>query len=140
MGHDANIFFRAKPGFQVSDFEDSLPAGFDLIPISDYEREERLPDATHQLETVERLYEEGYERGSWPIICAAVMTLLATENVERVWYGDDQSIPAELTQARVLELCAHYMTHGHRPSKQFRREASAWLTARIESINCPPDH
>ena len=114
MGLDTTIYFRAKPGFDVEKFDCYLPGGFEMKPIPDYCADE-YPDATHELDCGHRYYGEGYERGPWPHIAAALMILFASEGVERVWYGSDCSGPSEIKPEDVLKTSAYYMANGRRP-------------------------
>lgn len=114
MGLDTTIYFRAKPGFTADALENYLPSGFDVRPIPDYCSYE-YPEATHELDTGHRYYGEGYERGPWPHIAAALMILFASEGVERVWYGSDCSGPGEVKPEAVLKTSAYYMANGCRP-------------------------
>lgn len=137
MGLDTTIYFRAKPDFRDDALETYLPSGFTVRPIPDYCQDE-CPEATHELDTPHRYYGEGYERGPWPHIGAALMVLFATESVERVWYGSDCSGPGEIKPEDVLKVSAHYMANGHRP---YRRPAqvniAAQPTARTEHRHNP---
>lgn len=121
MGLDVTIYFRAKPGFDADKLDSHLPNGFEVVPIPDY-CEAEYPDATHELDTCYRYYGEGYERGPWPHIAAALMILLVSENVERVWHGSDCAGPHEITKEEVLKTCAYYMEHGRRP--YYRRQGT----------------
>lgn len=114
MGLDTTIYFKAKPGFSDALFETYLPSGFTSKPISDYSADE-YPDATHELDSGHRYYSKGYERGPWPYIASALMVLLATKGIERVWYGNDCARASEIKPEDVLEISAHYMANGHRP-------------------------
>lgn len=117
MGLDTTIYFRAKPDFTADALENYLPSGFDVRPIPDY-CDDEYPDATHELDTGHRYYGEGYERGPWPHIAAALMTLFASEGVERVWYGSDCSGPREIKPEDVLKTSAYYMANGCRPYRR----------------------
>jgi hypothetical protein len=114
MGLDTTIYFRARDDFSSNALENYMPNGFDVTKIPDYCHDD-YPDATHELDTCHRYYGEGYERGPWPHIAAALMILFATEGVERVWYGSDCEGPSEIKPEDVLKTCAHYMAKGCRP-------------------------
>lgn len=114
MGLDTTIYFRAAPDFDVNNFDASFPPGFTPRPIPDY-RADEYPEATHELDTACRYYGEGYGRGPWPHIAAALMVLFATEGVSKVWYGSDCAGPREIEPDEVLRVSAYYMSHGRRP-------------------------
>lgn len=116
MGLDATIYFRTTDG-QMPMLERDLPPGFAIEAVDDPEN--APPGATHICNNNERYYGDGYERGSWPRLGAALMLLHACETVERVWYGpnnyeDTRECPAE----RVLAICAHFMAFGERPYRR----------------------
>lgn len=114
MGLDAVIYFRAAQGLDQEDLETYLPSGFDMGPAPEHCAEE-YPDATHKLDCVCRYYGDGYERGPWPHIAAALMVLFASRGVERVWYGNDGAGPWEIKPGDILRLSEHYMSVGCRP-------------------------
>jgi hypothetical protein len=46
------------------------------------------------------------------------MSLLASDNIDKVWYGGDLLEPLDfnlMTIERVLEISKHYMLNGNRP-------------------------
>ena len=112
MGVDVELYFQ-KTG--ELEFEREFPAGWEVCEIRDYKKEDH-PEATHEFDTMSRLYSDGYERGSWPDICAVLMILHACPGVGKVWYGGDSyvSLP-EFTVDDVLDLSNHFMKHGERP-------------------------
>ncbi len=118
MGLDTTIYFRASSGFTAGGLESHLPSGFSVRDIEGYSKDE-FPQATHEIDTFARYYGMGYERGPWPLISAALMTLLATEDVEKVWYGNDGAGAQEITPDDVLRISKHYMANGHRPYRNF---------------------
>lgn len=115
MGVDTCIYFRASADFSEDRLERPLPKIFSIRPLPDYLTAD-YPDATHELDTCARFYGEGYERGPWPDISAALMILFASDGVERVWYGGDCTDQiAETKPEDVLRISAHFMANGHRP-------------------------
>lgn len=111
MGLDTTIYFRANAEFTEDKLEHYLPVGFTVVPMPRYDLA-MYPYATHELHTGHRYYGEGYPRGPWPHICAALMILFATESVERVWYGSDCSGPEEIRPADIIRISLYYMGNG----------------------------
>lgn len=116
MGFDAKIYFRSKTA--ELHLEDTLIPEFTISPIDDktlYKATyngESLAEATHKVCCgCLRYYGKGYERGPWPSLAAVLMELLASEDVEKVWYGIDDD-PPEIDAAEVAAISVHYMTHG----------------------------
>lgn len=108
MGVDAEIYFRAKDGFEMIE-----PLSYE--EASAY-RKAHQPLATHEIETSQRYYDFGYERGPWPEIAGILMILLASPDVEMVWYhGDHKSEDDPLTKERLLGITDWYLKNGHRP-------------------------
>ena len=111
MGVDAEIYCECdgEPNELV------LPRGFTLEPADAYARE---AGATHKVVSFAHYYGIHYTRGSWPNICAVLMSLFASSNVKRVWYFGDSSMIEEalpISQETVLRISRYYMTHGKRP-------------------------
>ena len=115
MGIDAQIAFKAQGSIEL---ERDLPIGYEITTAREYvsSGDGKAPGATHEIRTMERYYGPGYERGSWPRLCGALMLLHACPAVEKVWYGGDcdYSIP-ECTVDDVLQISRHFMEHGERP-------------------------
>lgn len=110
MGIDVELYFKAEG--DISDLQ--LGNNFEIVPARDHKKEDH--DITHEAHTLMRYYGKGYERGSWPEICAAIMKLMADERISKVYYGGDCSDKMPLvTIEDVLETSRHYMTVGHRP-------------------------
>lgn len=113
MGVDAMIYFKAKNS--DVDLDWNLPNGFSVSAV-DGETYLETCGATHQVSTYARYYGKGYERGPWGDICAVLMLLHASPDVEKVWYsGDCVDVAEEFTPEKVLELSEHYMKFGNRP-------------------------
>lgn len=112
MGIDTCICFKA-----VGDTTDTwfgMPQGCTLRP--EVSGDEKEVGATHQLDNPWRFYGEDYERGPWPSIAAALMTLMACPGIEKIWYyGDCDDQPVELTETRLIRLTRHYILNGNRP-------------------------
>lgn len=81
------------------------------------------------INSLDRYYGEGYERGPWPKIFAKVMFALAHFPDARVYYlsdshdftqTDDNSW-CEASQENLAKLWAHYLKHGHTPYRGFFR-------------------
>ena len=117
MGLDTVILFKAKDGFN---FENELPPGFTVQSIPDHLSEE-YPEATHELDTNYRYYGDGYERGPWPRIGAALMILFASMGIEKVWYGSDCTGPQEIQPEDVNKISLHYMLNGERPYRGIKQ-------------------
>ena len=114
MGVDACIYVKTRTGEDPT-LCDSLPQGCSVRAIG----EEYCEGATHEIDQYWRYYGPGYERGPWPSICAVLMALHASPDVETVWYfGDCDEDDAPFTPDRVLEFSKHYMTVGDRPYRQ----------------------
>lgn len=112
MGVDARIYFEQTGDL---DFERSFPSGFSVDELRECQRELH-PGATHEVDSGSRYYGEGYERGSWPDICAVLMLLHACLGVGKVWYGGDScETISEFGIDDVLETSRHFMLHGERP-------------------------
>lgn len=126
MGCDAEIYFRAKEGAKVFvDLPKDRLTPTKIVRIGDkddfgYEIEGPL-GATHVVQNDYCFYGPGYERGPWPSICAILMQLLMSSDVEVVWYDGD-STPIEkmkpLEINRVLKISEHYMRNGHEPYEE----------------------
>ena len=111
MGVDACIYFKTRNG-EEPDLYDSLPKGAAII-----EAEEWMQDGcTHAVNQEWRYYGPGYERGPWPRIAAILMTLMASEDVETVWYyGDCSDGDEPFTPSRLEQYNNHYIANGDRP-------------------------
>lgn len=116
MGLDATIYFE-KTG--ELEFERDFPAGYSLYELNDGQRDDAADDgadgATHGIDTLDRYYGIGYERGPWPAICGVLMLLHACRGVGRVWYGGDGGHVPLCPPEEVLRISAHFMEHGERP-------------------------
>lgn len=111
MGIDACIYMKLSDGCDEPRLERELPAGYQIIRANEWAPE----GATHEVDQSERYYSEGYARGSWPNLCAALMLLLSSPDVEKVWYGGDcTETPDECTPETVLRLSTYFMEHGER--------------------------
>ena len=116
MGLDVEIFFKTKDG-EYPKLERYVPLGFDIVQKESW----CSPlEATHKVETFERYYGDGYERGDWTKICAVLMLLHASEEVEEVWYFADCCDGPRICRIEdVLELSKHFMEVGERPYRNF---------------------
>ena len=111
MGIDTCIYVKTRDGNEP-DVCDLLPNGCRVVPASECAAD----GATHEIDQNWRYYGPGYERGPWPSICAVLMALHASPNVETVWYFGDSTIGDDpFTPQRVHEFSAHYMREGDRP-------------------------
>lgn len=118
MGLDVRICFCAKKAFSVDRLPWHLPRAYELEPASDY----HPAGATHAIYTADRYYGEGYARGNWPEICRALLTLLACQDIEAVWYGNDCCDDLELIDlAFITKMSAYWIKHGNRPYLDFFR-------------------
>lgn len=114
MGVSASIYFRVREG---SDLDvDAIPFNDRYCTLVDANPNDAPPTATHKLKNEWRWYDETYNRGWWPDIAVALMILLATPDVETVWYGPDTISPLGddhvITPERVAGLNLHFMRHG----------------------------
>jgi hypothetical protein len=117
MGIAASIYFRTRDGHDPT-LCDALPQGCDIGKADECACE----GATHEVRQHWRYYGPGHERGPWPLIAAALMTLHASADVETVWYyGDCESGEDPFPPQQVQEFTAHYIRVGHRP---YRRDNS----------------
>ena len=115
MGIDACIYFRTTDGKWPDTGRHGLPEGYEIVEQGQDGYDIDI-DCTHSVDTLARYYGPGYERGNWGQICTVIMILHASENVDKVWYdGDGTSTPKECTPEDVVNICFHYMKHGHRP-------------------------
>ena len=118
MKLDAMIYFRSKA--EHPKLENELGAGFVITPIDEYDAEE-IPEATHEVDCGgSRYYGKDYERGRWTLLAAVLMELHASEDVEKVWYGNDCSTPLEITPEGVNGISLHFMKHGELPYRRGR--------------------
>ena len=132
MGIDAVIHFKTKDGKEPT-LERDLPCGYSISNHIFYECEDSFNNYSNHgntppldkvkpdfsIDTYERFYGIGYERGSWPNICATLMILFASEDVTNVWYnGDCSEYLREITINDVLELSRHFMENGERPYRR----------------------
>lgn len=113
MGIDAVIFFKSKKEKPLLDWD--LPED---VKIESAENSDlyKAKEATHQLDVPWRYYGPHYERGPWPYMVAALMILISSPDIEKVWYGGDSSDELkEVTPQYLNEISLHFMTHGNRP-------------------------
>lgn len=119
MEIDANIYYQSLDGLEPTDLSLGSESWFKIRPLPDYHEES---DATHELYSGVRYYGEHYERGPWPQICAALMQLVASPNVGKVWYtgyySDGRASTHPITIDDILTLSRHYMLNGERPYRQ----------------------
>jgi hypothetical protein len=124
MSIDPEIFVEAD---RSAELRIVLPNGFSMgavdLPYLDGDTEWPPKGATHKVDSGgHRYYDIGYERGQWPPICAALMALIASPDVQHVWYCGDSddaprvwSTPTPCDAERVLRISAHYMRVANRP-------------------------
>lgn len=118
MGIDARIYVKAKT--PTLDLDWMLPAGYTIEPYI-HSLDCGDDELTHEvLMDGDRFYEDTYERGPWPKICHALMSLLACREVVEVYYGSDCGSfpPPPITPEDVLEISRHWMRHGNRPYRE----------------------
>lgn len=115
MGIDVVIYFQADEDFSDNHLERFLGNGFDVVNVIDWQLDTYdINGATHVIDTFERYYGPGYERGDWGKICRVLMLLHACPKVKKVWYGGDCN-PTPCPPERVLEISKYYMENGERP-------------------------
>ena len=71
--------------------------------------------ATFEIYTPVRYYTEEYPRGPWPILCGVLMSLFASNNVDKIWYLGENGIIGRvepLTVDDVLDISRFYMANG----------------------------
>ena len=105
MGIDACIYLKCKAGVDELDLDTPLPDGCALMAADDI----APAGASHGIDTGDRYYGPGYERGDWPRICALLLTLFASKDVETIWYFGDRRPP----QAAKAGRSAHDMQALH---------------------------
>ena len=113
MGIDACIYIKTTNG-ETPTLEWDLPQDFELKRARKY-----APlGSTHEVITPARFYGPRYARGPWPVICGVLMTLIASNDVETVWYcGDsgDEENDEPFTKELVIAYSAFFMENGNRP-------------------------
>lgn len=116
MGLDALIYCKTTDG-EFPNYDDVAYAAPGWAVKAKRQGDSHAPeDATHEVDVNgARYYGEGYERGPWPRLAAALMALFASTNVEKVWYGSDCDDVPEVVVGDVLFLCGYFMRCGHRP-------------------------
>lgn len=115
MGIDARIYLKTVSGVKPK-LKDALPEEYELMPASDSAPE----GSTHEVVQNERYYGPGYDFGSWPNLCAAIMILHACDEVVCVWYGSSETEAVEFPPAAVLEMSEMYMDPAH-PSRDIHK-------------------
>lgn len=112
MGIDAEIYFKVKEG---ENYDGVSSSHFSILQT---ESEFKPLGATHVVSSMCRVYDFGYERGNWPLLALMLMQLLASPQIETVWYGGE-NVDSEyleiLTNERFLNIMKHYLEHGNRP-------------------------
>jgi hypothetical protein len=111
MGVDACIYIKSKT--DAPRLEEPLPEGFTI-------QTDGLgpPTSTHEVYTLSRYYGPGYERGPWPTLCAVLMTLMNSPDIESVWYFGDYSCEDDQTPITcddLFEITRHFIANGERP-------------------------
>lgn len=110
MGIDAKILFRVfdEANFVVENDLCSL-VGCKVFRASiiDVDRF----GATHEVDCPSRYYGPGYLRGNWPFLCGVLMSLLACNGIEKVWYGGDLEycIEEEFCWEDLFDFCWLYI-------------------------------
>ena len=114
MGIDAYVYAKGSPTpEQIAAAEEFLKtrswSDGDCLEVNRWQ-----PDRV-VLCTLDRLYEKGYERGSWPIIHNGILCMRAAFPECTIHYGgdyylseDDQDAP-EATDELLAELWAHWL-------------------------------
>ena len=111
MGVDACIYFKTRTG-KEPELYDSLPESAKIIDAEEWAQK----GSTHEVDQVWRYYGPGYERGPWPRIAAVLLTLMASEDVETVWYyGDCKDGDEPFTPERLEQYNKHYIENADRP-------------------------
>lgn len=125
MGIDVDIAFEVTGDVERI----HIPEMFGKIePVGCFLKEAN-EGATHQIRSFFRYYGQHYERGQWPQICAVLMTLMASPDVGRVYYGGDSSEYLELmTPESINRISTFYMKHGTRPyhDENYKYDAADW--------------
>lgn len=112
MGRDAIILVRTNDG-KAPATTHNLPNDFNVVACA---HDDWDVDATHEIDNWARYYGPGYERGPWPTIAAALLTLYAAPNVVAVYYFPDSKRAGETFSLDDLaKFNAHYAKHGTRP-------------------------
>jgi hypothetical protein len=100
MGYDTHIHVRAKRSDpHIGDFFENL------VPVEGHYCQ---PEATHVVDVGERYWSPDYPRGSWPYIASVLMPLLRSDQIEKVWYGNETG-SEEMTVELLNEYTAEYV-------------------------------
>lgn len=111
MGIDIEVYFKAEKGSSW----DNVKTRLGKTKAND---DEDFTEPTHNISSLVRLYDFGYERGHWPEIAEVLMELLADPNISKVWYGGDGGYPEdikEMTEERFFKITKHYLINMHEP-------------------------
>lgn len=124
MGVDACIYFKTRTG-EEPELYDQLPPGAQIIKAEEW----AIEGSTHEVDQTWRYYGPGYERGPWPCIAATLLALLASEDIETVWYyGDCNDGDEPFTPERLEQYNEHYIENGDRPYRGAFKRANASYT------------
>lgn len=106
MGLDACIYVKTRDRAEPK-LRHKLPDGATIVGADEWAPE----GSTHEVVQLWRYYGPGCERGPWPLIAAVLLALMASENVETVWYfGDSLGGDDPFTQERLEQYNRHYIT------------------------------
>ena len=110
MGMNAVIYIKTRTGEEPM-LCDELPECCSIVATDGC-----VDGATHEVDNPWRYYGPGYERGPWPSIRAVLEVLLASPDVESVWYvGGEFEGEGPFTPQQVQEFSAYYEANGNRP-------------------------
>jgi len=113
MGIDVELHFHTTDGEPPNSCDSSIEN------LGELKNGSCVNGANFNVYSLSRYYGMGYERGSWPIISGALMSLFEAENVDKVWYfgdcHDDYGDKDEFTIDDLIEITKHYCNHGDRP-------------------------
>ena len=114
MGVDARIYFKTKTGDEPR-LCDPLPNDARITEAGRWAQK----GSTHKVDQSWRYYGPDYERGPWPWIAATLLALMASEDVETVWYyGDCLGGDEPFTPDRLDQYNRHYIENGDRPYRR----------------------
>lgn len=110
MGIDAAIYISVADEYGQE--LDDLADGVFTRRVTDPDDAADAPrGATHEVIVPWRYYDDGYERGPWPLLAGVLMALLANPHIHAVWYGGDHVTPGRFSRDRLVELTDHYLRY-----------------------------
>ncbi len=123
MGQDVRIFFKIREDKPLALENVDYFKQFTIRPLvrnaEDPDDNDYAPlEATHKVDTSQRYYGIGYERGEWPLIALVLTYLLTNSYIEIVWYGSDAhdaEMMEPFTKQDLMKITEHYLEVQHKP-------------------------